>query len=877
MFKKIDIYNRNTQLIAEGRYRSLPTIIQYTPHEQLAISEMIYSLQFSYLENYLSTECINEVFEDEIFNDAIFEGAEDNASKVKILLQKGKDKIEEFIKRLVDKIPESIKKFYNTLTEIAKSGIKTAKDLIKKVGKILLALGDKLEDALEKLGLYRKEVSADIQGDQLSNDISNSVVDKLTGDENKVKMNKFIVSAVYKGYNNKSIASAYGNVNESFTYNDYEINEEPETLINEGLFSWLGDVIKRIFSFDTEKVLKDSEDIGDDTFKTQFVADTSFATKNKTAKQQIIDFVKKLKDKSIKSSQDELDFKKKCAEDFIKDGEKAITKDCLNYVISLSRRLKRLGEKLKDEEAISLYRKLSELIEQSYKNDKKTLDAAIETVNQQTEKLDKKFNNSEHETGEEDNAANDDKNDGEKKGIGKKIVKGAVVAGALASTTVSLLPIALLAGGYLTYKTLKWIGPKLSNKLEPFLLSDKTKAFVDKLYNNPITKYGLGLSKKDDITKEESKLAKFWKMAKSILVNLVIATIISSLLGLFISNIFSGVLGATAISLIVASMLAAKNIAGTIFNRVLNFSKETKTKDGKKISNNFFDIMTLVSILASVLSVVLQIPGVKEWFAKVFEKLRDTNIKDVANAVKEKTGYYINGKFVKVEQTPTENIIVPDNNEAAPIVVEPESKQPYTVDKNGQPEQVGWDKVAEVAPEAKAPDPIGIMYRTEEGKKLVDNMEYCSEPWMLDFTDKATGKTTGYNMANGVMVDQMQKLHINDGCVRAQFFRGNDGNGYLHVFLAQDEVTLTDIYKYGSQISATKEINGAGIEAIINIGKAEGVTKDNCTEFINFFLEEDNNLFDVVKHAKRHGTELSREIVLNRDTGEVVKAVIEKI
>jgi hypothetical protein len=138
VFKKIDIYNRNTQLITEGRYRSLPTIIQYTPQEQLAISEMIYSLQFSYLENYLSSnECINEVFEDEIFNDAIFEGAEDNASKVKILLQKGKDKIEEFIKRLVDKIPENIKKFYEALSEIAKTGIKTAKDLIKKKGKIL--------------------------------------------------------------------------------------------------------------------------------------------------------------------------------------------------------------------------------------------------------------------------------------------------------------------------------------------------------------------------------------------------------------------------------------------------------------------------------------------------------------------------------------------------------------------------------------------------------------------------------------------------------------------------------------------------------------------------------------------------------------------
>lgn len=821
VFKKIDIYNRNTQLIAEGRYRSLPTIIQYTPQEQLAISEMIYSLQFSYLENYLSTECINEVFEDEIFNDAIFEGAEDNASKVKILLQKGKDKIGEFIKRLVDKIPESIKKFYNTLTEIAKSGIKTAKDLIKKVGKILLALGDKLEDALEKLGLYRKEVSADIQGDQLSNDISNNVVDKLTGDENKVKMNRFIVSAVYKGYNNKSIASAYGSVNESFSYNDYEINEEPETLINEGLFSWLGDLIKRVFSFDTEKVLKDSEDIGDNTFKTQFVADTSFAIKNKTAKQQIIDFVKKLKDKSIKSSQDELDFKKKCAEDFIKNGEKAITKDCLNYVISLSRRLKRLGEKLKDEEAISLYRKLSELIEQLYKNDKKTLDAAIETVNQQTEKLDKKFNNPENKPAEEDSDANDDKKDGEKKSIGKKIVKGAVVAGALASTTVSLLPIALLTGGYLTYKTLKWIGPKLSNKLEPFLLSDKTKAFVDKLYNNPITKYGLGLSKKDDITKEESKLAKFWKMAKSILVNLVIATIISSLLGLFISNIFSGVLGATAISLIVASMLATKNIAGTIFNRVLNFSKETKTKDGKKISNNFFDIMTLVSILASVLSVVLQIPGVKEWLAKVFEKLRTTNIKDVVDGISDKfkqfksePGYFDNGKFVSskdmakptevtqpnIETEPVtpenvENNIVVKNDEVQ--VTDPSTQQTVTVDKTGEIKAVETPKdipAPKITYQTTKPENFGDIHSTPLGQQIADGKAHLighSHNYDMDWLVKAGG-----GVVNG------QKM---GGTLTGRLIMGENGEIYMHVIQSKTKDVIVDAVKGNVDVNEVSE------------------------------------------------------------------------
>ena len=42
----------------------------------------------------------------------------------------------------------------------------------------------------------------------------------------------------------------------------------------------------------------------------------------------------------------------------------------------------------------------------------------------------------------------------------------------------------LACGGYGLYKLLKFIGPKLSEKLEPYLLSDKSKEFANKLYNN---------------------------------------------------------------------------------------------------------------------------------------------------------------------------------------------------------------------------------------------------------------------------------------------------------------------------------------------------------------------------------------------------------
>lgn len=851
VFKKIDIYNRNTQLITEGRYRSLPTIIQYTPQEQLAISEMIYSLQFSYLENYLSSnECINEVFEDEIFNDAIFEGIKDNVSKVKILLQKGKDKIEEFIKRLVDKIPENVKKFYEALSEIAKSGIKTAKDLIKKIGKILSSLGEKLEDALEKLGLYRDEVVNDIQDDQLSDDISNDVITKFSKDNDKLKMNKFIVSAVYQGYNNKSIASTYKSVNECFNYESLQENEDPEMYINEGLFSWLGKLFNKIFGFSTDEVLKDSEHIKDDTFKTQFIADTTYATRNKTAKEQIIDFAKKIKDKSIKNSKDELEFRKKCANDFIKNGGKAITKDCLKYVLSLAKRLRKLGEQLKDDEAISLYRKLSELIQNTYENDKKTLETASKEVEKQTQKIEQNINKGETSGESEDSKTSDanDAKDGKKgkgkgkktgetsgesedskpvdtndakdtkdgkKGTGKKIIKGVVVAGALASTTVSLLPIALLVGGFLTYKTLKWIGPKLSNKLEPFLLSDKTKAFVDKLYNNPIAKYGLGLRKKDNIQKEETKLMKLYRMGKSILVNLVIATLISSLLGLFISNIFSGVLGATAISLIVASMLAIKNIAGTLFNRILNFSKETKTKDGKKIKNNFFDVVTLVSILASVMSVVLQIPGVKEWFADVFEKLRTTNIKDVANSISDKfkqfksePGYFDNGKFVSSEDMPKptevtqpepepitaknveDNIVVSDEEVK---VTDPGSQQTVTADNTGKIKNIETPK-PNITYQTTKPENFGDIHSTPLGQQIADgNAHLIGHSHNYD--------TTWLVKAGGGVVNG-QKMA---GTLTGRLIMGEHGEIYMHVIHSKTKDVIVDAVKGNVDVNEVSE------------------------------------------------------------------------
>ena len=200
--------------------------------------------------------------------------------------------------------------------------------------------------------------------------------------------------------------------------------------------------------------------------------------------------------------------------------------------------------------------------------------------------------------------------------VGKTLAVGGGVA------LLSFAPgLALLAGGgYGLYKLLKYIGPKLSDKLEPYLLNDKTKEFANKLYNNKFARYSLGLSKNKDDDKSESKLKNIGKILWSVIVNLVIATLVSTLLTVFVTTLI-GTCPATG--LIIATIIGSKNIFKIIINRVLNFKKETETKNGDTKVNYFFDMTTMIGILSSVVSIVIKIPGFNEWLGKVFGKIFD--------------------------------------------------------------------------------------------------------------------------------------------------------------------------------------------------------------------------------------------------------------
>lgn len=201
--------------------------------------------------------------------------------------------------------------------------------------------------------------------------------------------------------------------------------------------------------------------------------------------------------------------------------------------------------------------------------------------------------------------------------------------------------LALLAGaGFGFYKLLKYIGPKLSDKLEPYLLNDKTKEFANKLYNNKFARYSLGLSKSNDDDNSESTLKSIGKILWSIMVNFVIATLVSSIISLFITTLIGT---GPATGLIIATIIGSKNIFRIVINRVLNFKKETKTKDGNTKVNYFFDMLTMIGILSSVSSIVVKIPGFNEWFNKVLGKIFNFGITKSSAAEFDKSMLKVDG------------------------------------------------------------------------------------------------------------------------------------------------------------------------------------------------------------------------------------------
>ena len=400
IFNKIDIYNKNTKIIAEG-ITKYSNYIPYNTDERCVIGLV--------LENYFTNTIIQYINDSNLVTEKL------SFDEAKKLVKGGKEKIKELIEKFKEKIPSEVIEAYEFLIKSLNKGIKTVKDLLETVGKLLQKLGETIVDALDKLKLFNSEYCSVLP----KSDIDTHGLIEFK-DENQKQLISYIINEVSE------------NVKEKQKENDENLNEG-------------------------------------------------------------------------------------------------------------------------------------------------------------------------------------------------KLGKSLAVGGGLA--LLSFAPgLALLAGGgFGFYKLLKYIGPKLSDKLEPYLLNDKTKEFANKLYNNKFARYSLGLSKSEDDKDDdsESKLKKIGKILWSIIVNLVIATLVSSILTLFVTTLIGS---GPATGLIIATIIGSKNIFKIVINRVLNFKKETKTKTGDTKVNYFFDMLTMIGILSSVSSIVIKIPGFNEWFNKVLGKIFDFGI-----------------------------------------------------------------------------------------------------------------------------------------------------------------------------------------------------------------------------------------------------------
>ena len=398
IFNKIDIYNKNTKIIAEGRTK-YSNYIPYNTDERRVIGLV--------LENYFTNTIIQYI------NDSNLVTEKFSFDDAKELVKGGKEKIKELIEKFKEKIPSEVIEAYEFLIKSLNKGIKTAKDLLETVGKLLQKLGETIVEALDKLKLFNSEYCGAL----------------------------------------------------------------PESNI------------------DTHGLIE---------------------FKNENQKQLI------------------------------------------GYIIN----------------------EVSENVKEKQK--------------------------------EKDENLNEGK-------VGKTLAVGGITALGTVAPGLALLA----GGGFGFYKLLKYIGPKLSDKLEPYLLSDKTKEFANKLYNNKFAKYSLGLSKNNDDDNSESKLKTIGKILWSIMVNFVIATLVSSIISLFVTTLLGT---GPATGLIIATIIGSKNIFKIVINRVLNFKKETKTKNGNTKVNYFFDMLTMIGILSSVSSIAVKIPGFNEWFNKVLGQIFDLGI-----------------------------------------------------------------------------------------------------------------------------------------------------------------------------------------------------------------------------------------------------------
>lgn len=455
-------------------------------------------------------------------------------------------------------------------------------------------------------------------------------------------------------------------------------------------------------------------------------------------------------------------------------------------------------------------------------------------------------------------------------GLGKKLATGAVVVGGLTGGLGGvLLVLGTIVGSVLLYKGTVGLGKFLSNKLEPYLLSDKVKSSIEKMYNNKILRYGLGLKVSDQTNEEMSKFKKFLKMIHSIIINIIIASAITLVLTISLKFLLGGIIGTTTITIIVAALVAAKNIFTTIANRILNFKKETITKDGKKINNYFFDFLTMFSIFSSIFTFLWKIEAVREWFKSIFNKLIDA-IADstptaaaATNEIERYTQLGIfdeDGKFHKFADKP---MALPGEKVHEIPILNPADGKYYLVGNDGIPELVPMKQL--IKNEAFIATEIGGFTHNAVGRSALKDALGWSGTYVESMSRSSTESLTKTIQDElGTKVASQFSDNFQSVIKTVQCLTTESGETFISVFFSRNAQTIS------KACFGTEELKYVGgvVQHVFNIDELGGNFKELIGEVVagqsydsySELLKNEDFINNAITYAVKHG-DVVKEII----------------
>lgn len=693
IFKKIDIYNRNAQLIAENKYRNLPTdTIYFTVQEQNCAKDIMESFQSLYLANYLSEHPeITEGFVDEN-NNFISESLEDDND----------ENIKNKLKNMVEKIPSAVKDFYIMLASFAKNTIKRVVDFIKALGKIFSKLGNSLSEALEKLGFYKEGFVNQVENiheSQLNEDKEQkSAIQEILGENGDNPTNVYLVRKTVEAIKDKSIRKQY---NESLSdiklasYYKYYNNSNGEQIIDEGLLDWLSNFFNKLFGSNSNN----PKDI----------------------------YITKWTPEQIKKFKNAFSEKPKLF-------------------------LPVIGQMTKDVELSDTDRKYLEKDLETRSSE--TSSSETPNLPAATDKVEKIQKSSFWQALKDVYSKQSDK---VKKVIKTAVISTAAAGTAvgLGISGMGLLPLALLVGGLLVYgvskgltniKLIQTLGGKIYNRLHKF---------ADTVYNNGLLRPIFGVSKRPDKSQYDSKWEYYKAVICNIILNCALAYLVTIAIKTVVISLLGAACGASIVALIVAAILMVRGIMSTLLNRILAIDKNNEQEGKDKINpdDRFFDTMTIISIFASIGTFIYSteagkraIEGAIKWLWKYDLKgtLLGKEASDAANEIpvvsETPKSTPIANKEQKID-TPEGELKAKSSTSQKPYVYMNDKKIRVLNPRNGQYSEVGDipKNMSDIKPAKIAPTSDDIMDEIRSkvdtdinhivnGKKLdgIENIPKCN-------------------------------------------------------------------------------------------------------------------------------------------------------